>query len=161
MDSLSGTGPCGVVPSRCLPRMTPGTLGSSWPVVVPERPVPRPSGSGRRHAIPQGPRFLLVARTAADVREVLVEGELGILAWQVPSSPGLNSRPSIRRLIWPTGNMAFCTSADEPDSLRGVQAHYSRGDEVAAWRLISDLRRYDRLGQPPCCHPDWAGTCRS
>lgn len=67
-------------------------------------------------------------------------------------------QPSIRRLTWPNGNVAFCTSADEPDSLRGVQAHYSWGDEVAAWRQTPDgagmtawdnLRVATRLGNSP------------
>lgn len=102
-------------------------------------------------------RFLLVARTAADVREVLVEGESGILSVSPPSEKP-EYRPSIRRLIWPNGNQAFCTSADEPDSLRGVQAHYSWGDEVAAWRQTPDgagltawgnLRFATRLGKNP------------
>lgn len=106
----------------------------------------------------QGPlRFLLVARTAADVREVLVEGESGILAVS-PESEKPEYKPSIRRLIWPNGNQAFCTSADEPDSLRGVQAHYSWGDEIAAWRTTPDgagmtawdnLRVATRLGTNP------------
>jgi phage terminase large subunit-like protein len=82
-------------------------------------------------------RFLLVARTAADVREVLVEGESGILSVSPPDEMPLYE-PSKRRLTWPNGNQAFCTSADEPDSLRGVQAHYSWGDEVAAWRQTPD-----------------------
>ena len=106
----------------------------------------------------QGPlRFLLVARTAADVREVIVEGESGILAVSPPSERP-DYRPSIRRLIWPNGNQAFCTSADEPDSLRGVQAHYSWGDEIAAWRQPTtegelsawdNLRIATRLGRNP------------
>jgi len=102
-------------------------------------------------------RFLLVARTAADVREVLVEGESGILAVSPPSEKP-EYKPSIRRIEWPNGNQAFCTSADEPDSLRGVQAHYSWGDEVAAWRQTPDgagltawdnLRFATRLGDHP------------
>ena len=102
-------------------------------------------------------RFLLVARTAADVREVLVEGESGIMSVSPPSEKPLYE-PSKRRLTWPNGNQAFCTSADEPDSLRGVQAHYSWGDEVAAWRQTPDgagmtawgnLRIATRLGDNP------------
>lgn len=106
----------------------------------------------------QGPlRFLLVARTAADVREVIVEGESGILSVSPPSEKP-EYKPSIRRLSWPNGNQAFCTSADEPDSLRGVQAHYAWGDEVAAWRQTPDgagltafdnLRFATRLGRNP------------
>lgn len=106
----------------------------------------------------QGPlRFLLVARTAADVREVLIEGESGIMAVSPPHERPLYE-PSKRRLTWPNGNQAFCTSADEPDSLRGVQAHYSWGDELAAWRFPEEkgslsawdnLRIATRLGNNP------------
>lgn len=75
-----------------------------------------------------------------------------------PPSERPEYRPSIRRLIWPNGNQAFCTSADEPDSLRGVQAHYSWGDEIAAWRQPTkegelsaweNLRIATRLGRNP------------
>lgn len=81
----------------------------------------------------------------------------GIIAVSPPSERP-EYRPSIRRLIWPNGNQAFCTSADEPDSLRGVQAHYSWGDEVAAWRQPTkegelsawdNLRIATRLGRNP------------
>lgn len=48
----------------------------------------------------------------------------GIVAVSPPSERP-EYRPSIRRLIWPNGSQAFCTSADEPDSLRGVQAHFA------------------------------------
>jgi len=102
-------------------------------------------------------RFLLVARTAADVRDVLVEGDSGILNVSPPSERPLYE-PSKRRLTWPNGNVAVCTTADEPDSLRGVQAHYSWGDELAAWRQSPDaagmtawdnLRVATRLGNNP------------
>jgi phage terminase large subunit-like protein len=106
-------------------------------------------------------RFLLVARTAADVREVMIEGDSGIMAVSPPSEQP-NYEPSKRRLTWPNGNTAFCTTADEPDSLRGVQSHYSWGDEMAAWRELPDkpgeaelltawdhLRIATRLGNNP------------
>ncbi|UVG35110.1 terminase large subunit [Microbacterium phage Cece] len=81
----------------------------------------------------------------------------GILAVS-PESERPEYRPSIRRLIWPNGSWAFCTSADEPDSLRGVQAHYAWGDELAAWRQPTkegelsawdNLRIATRLGRNP------------
>ena len=81
----------------------------------------------------------------------------GIMSVSPPSEKP-EYKPSIRRLEWPSGHMAFCTSADEPDSLRGVQAHYSWGDEVAAWRQTPDgagmtawdnLRVATRLGRVP------------
>jgi len=102
-------------------------------------------------------RFLLVARTAADVRDVLVEGDSGIMSVSPPSEMPLYE-PSKRRLTWPNGNVALLGTADEPDSLRGVQANYSWADEVAAWRQTPDaagmsswdnLRVATRLGNNP------------
>ena len=102
-------------------------------------------------------RFALVARTAADVRDVIVEGESGIINVTPPSERPLYE-PSKRRLTWPNGNTATCFTADEPDSLRGPQFTHAWGDEVAAWRQTPDaagmtafdnLRVGTRLGTNP------------
>ena len=102
-------------------------------------------------------RFALVARTAADVRDVIVEGESGIINVTPPSERPLYE-PSKRRLTWPNGNTATCFTADEPDSLRGPQFTHAWGDEIAAWRQTPDaagmtafdnLRVGTRLGANP------------
>ena len=102
-------------------------------------------------------RFALVARTAADVRDVIVEGESGIMNVTPPSERPLYE-PSKRRLTWPNGNTATCFTADEPDSRRGPQFSHAWGDEVAAWRQTPDaagmtafdnLRVGTRLGTNP------------
>lgn len=102
-------------------------------------------------------RFALVARTAADVRDVIVEGQSGIINVSPPSEKPLYE-PSKRRLTWPNGNTATCFTADEPDSLRGPQFTHAWGDEVGAWRQTPDaagmtafdnLRVGTRLGQNP------------
>jgi len=102
-------------------------------------------------------RFALVARTAADVRDVIVEGESGILN-VTPPSERPNYEPSKRRLTWPNGNTATLFTADEPDSLRGPQFTHAWGDEIAAWRQTPDaagmtafdnLRVGTRLGEKP------------
>ena len=102
-------------------------------------------------------RFALVARTAADVRDVIVEGESGIISVSPPSERPLYE-PSKRRLTWPNGNTATCFTADEPDGLRGPQFHYAWADEIAAWRQSPDaagmtswdnLRVACRLGNAP------------
>ncbi len=81
----------------------------------------------------------------------------GIIAVSPPSERP-DYMPSIRRLKWPNGNTALLLSADEPDSLRGPQAHYAWGDEVAAWRQPTregelsawdNLRIATRLGNNP------------
>lgn len=58
-------------------------------------------------------RFALVARTAADVRDVIVEGESGIINVSPPSERP-HYEPSKRRLTWANGNTAtlFCASED-------------------------------------------------
>lgn len=78
-------------------------------------------------------RVALVAPTAADVRDVMVEGESGILAVCPPSSKPLYE-PSKRRLTWPNGALATTYSADEPDRLRGPQHDGAWADELAAWK---------------------------
>lgn len=102
-------------------------------------------------------RFGLVARTAADVRDVIVEGESGIMNISPPSEKP-HYEPSKRRLTWPNGNTATLFTADEPDGLRGPQFTHAWGDEVAAWRQTPDaagmtafdnLRVGTRLGANP------------
>lgn len=102
-------------------------------------------------------RFLLVARTAADLRTTIVKGDSGVLAVSPPSEmPTYNS--SRNELVWPNGCVADLRTAEEPDGLRGVQAHYSWADELAAWRQTPDkagmtswgnLRVATRLGANP------------
>jgi phage terminase large subunit-like protein len=96
-------------------------------------------------------RVALVAATAADVRDVLVEGESGLLAcappWCRPTY-----EPSKRRLTWPNGALATCYSADEPDRLRGPQHDLAWADELAAWRYADawDMLMFTlRLGAKP------------
>jgi phage terminase large subunit-like protein len=78
-------------------------------------------------------RFALVAPTASDARDVMVEGESGILAisppWERP-----RYEPSKRRLTWPNGAVATIFSADEPERLRGPQHDAAWCDELASWR---------------------------
>ena len=102
-------------------------------------------------------RFALVARTAADVRDVIVEGESGIINVSPPSEKP-HYEPSKRRLTWPNGNTATLFTADEPDGLRGPQFTHAWGDEIAAWRQTPDaagmtafdnLRVGTRLGKQP------------
>lgn len=101
-------------------------------------------------------RIALVARTAADVRDVMVEGESGILAisppWFMPKY-----EPSKRRLTWPNGAMATTYSGDKPDQLRGPQHDGAWLDELAAWRYTESFDQVMfglRLGD----NPQWVGT---
>lgn len=83
-------------------------------------------------------RVALVAATAPDARDVMVEGETGILTISPPWFRPLYE-PSKRRLTWPNGARATLYSADEPDRLRGPQHDLAWCDELAAWRFPEAL----------------------
>jgi phage terminase large subunit-like protein len=100
----------------------------------------------------QGARYIaLVAPTAADARDVMVEGPAGILACaRVGDRPLYES--SKRRVTWSNGATATLFSAEEPDRLRGPQHDTAWCDEVSSWSRIDDawsmLQFGMRLGQP-------------
>ncbi len=97
-------------------------------------------------------RLALIAPTAADARDVMVEGESGILAcapeWNRPVY-----EPSKRRLTWPNGAMATTYSAEESQRLRGPQHDAAWADELAAWsdaQATWDMLNFGlRLGTRP------------
>lgn len=97
-------------------------------------------------------RVALVAPTAADARDVMVEGESGLLA--VCGRYGFRPlyEPSKRKLTFPNGAHAWTYSADEPDRLRGPQHDGAWADEVAAWSYPEswDMLQFGlRLGANP------------
>jgi phage terminase large subunit-like protein len=102
--------------------------------------------SGRRA------RLALVAETAADARDVMVEGESGLLA---VSPPWFRPRyePSKRRVTWPNGAIATTYSAEDPDQLRGPQHDGAWCDEPGKWKYPVDtwdnLQFGLRLGANP------------
>ena len=87
-------------------------------------------------------RFAIVAATAADARDVLVEGESGFLAvcppWNMPIYEATK-----RRLTWPNGARATLYSSERPDRLRGPQHDGAVADELAAWKY--DQLTWDNL----------------
>lgn len=104
-----------------------------------------------------GCRFILLARTAADVRDVMVQGESGILAVHAPSERP-EYVPSRGILIWPNGCTALLSTSEVPSKLRGPQAHFSWADEIGTYSHIPDesgltawenLRVATRLGDHP------------
>jgi phage terminase large subunit-like protein len=101
----------------------------------------------------QASRIALVAATAADARDVLVEGESGILAVAPPGCRPIYE-PSKRRLTWPNGAIATTFSAEEPDRLRGPQHDAAVCDELASWSHPEtwDMLQFGlRLGRKPRC----------
>src|ERR1700745_2424151 len=96
-------------------------------------------------------RIALVGATAADARDVMVEGEAGILAIS-PDHERPLYEPSKRRLTWRNGAVATTFSADEPERLRGPQHDAAWCDELGAWRYPEawDMLMFGmRLGEDP------------
>lgn len=65
-------------------------------------------------------RIALIGETAADARDVMVEGVSGILS-VYPEEERPLYEPSKRRLTWKNGAVATTFNATEPDQLRGPQ----------------------------------------
>ena len=84
----------------------------------------------------------LVADTAADARDIMVEGVTGIMAVSHPRFKP-TYEPSKRRLVWPNGARGICYAAESPEALRGAQHDTAWCDEPAKWR---NLRKTDIEG---------------
>lgn len=98
------------------------------------------------------PLVNLIGATADDARDIMVEGESGILRicppWERPQY-----KKQERKLVWPNGAQSLIFTADEPDRMRGKQHMKVWGDEPAAWRYAKEA--FDqmamglRLGSKP------------
>jgi phage terminase large subunit-like protein len=84
-----------------------------------------------------GAHMAIVARTAPDARDTMIEGSSGILA---AASPYFRPKyePSKRRIVWPNSSWATVYTADEPDLLRGPNIGFAWCDELAAWRYARE-----------------------
>jgi predicted phage terminase large subunit-like protein len=150
-------------------------LESSWPAVARANQLPPPGdwsiwlllagrGFGKTRVLSEwvceqaqsdrSGRIALVAATAADARDVMIEGESGILS-VAPSWARPVYESSRRRLTWPNGAIATTYSADEPERLRGPQHDAAACDELGSWRraeLAWAMLMFGlRLGSNPRC----------
>jgi phage terminase large subunit-like protein len=106
-------------------------------------------------------RIGLIAPTAADSRDVMVEGSSGILETCWEYDEDINGKPlgkplyepSKRRLTWANGAMATTFSAEEPERLRGPQHELLWCDELAAWQYAQDCWDMAMFGLRIGAHP--------
>jgi predicted phage terminase large subunit-like protein len=100
----------------------------------------------------QAGRIALVAPTAADARDTLVEGVSGLLNTAPPRMRPAYE-PSKRRVTWPNGAIATTFSSEEADRLRGPEHDAAWADEVAAWtdpQATWDMLQFGlRMGRRP------------
>lgn len=96
-------------------------------------------------------RIALVAETLADAREVMVDGQSGILNIASRHRPVFET--SRRRILWPNGAIAQIFSSEDPESLRGPQFDLAWCDELCKWRYCQetwDMLQFGlRLGSRP------------
>jgi phage terminase large subunit-like protein len=86
-----------------------------------------------REQVVNYPFVNLIGATADDARDIMIEGESGILAVCPPGERPIYKKAD-RQLEWPNGAKSLIFTADEPDRLRGKQHMKLWADEVAAWR---------------------------
>lgn len=106
-------------------------------------------------------RIALIGETSADGKDVMVNGESGIIAvsppWNRPvfTTSSSGGRP---KLTWPNGAIATLYDAREPDQLRGPQFDLAWMDELAKYRyaqlVFDNLMMGLRLG----VNPRWLAT---
>ena len=97
-------------------------------------------------------RVALVGETYEQVRDVMIEGESGILRCSPP-----DRRPEWkagqRKLVWPNGAEAQAFSAHDFEALRGPQFDAAWVDELAKWKKAEEawdmLQFCLRLGDNP------------
>jgi phage terminase large subunit-like protein len=109
-------------------------------------------GEEMKRLLQKEKRVAIVGKTASDVRDVMIQGESGLLAvhapWERPKY-----YPSKRLLVWPNKVIAQTFSGDEPDQLRGPQFAKGWVDEPAKFKYLQEtwdnLELAMRLGRHP------------
>jgi phage terminase large subunit-like protein len=86
----------------------------------------------------QARRIALIGDTQEDVRDIMIEGESGLLAIYPPDDQPLYE-PSKRRLTWKNGTIATAYSAENYEQLRGPQFDHAWIDEFAKFREIEKV----------------------
>ena len=97
------------------------------------------------------PYVNLIGATADDARDIMIEGESGILAI-CPKDERPLYIANKSRLEWPNGAKSLIFTADAPERLRGKQHHKLWMDELASWRYTEAWDQASlglRLGDNP------------
>lgn len=96
----------------------------------------------------------LAGATSEDVRDLMIEGESGILAC-APEDFYPKFIPTLKKLEWPNGVVTHIYYGTEPDKARGPQSDFIWADEIAKWQYPEEtwdnLLMGLRLGPDPRC----------
>ena len=97
------------------------------------------------------PLVNLIGATADDARDIMIQGESGILAICPPGERPIYKKNE-RALVWPNGAKSLIFTAAEPDRLRGKQHMKLWADELCSWRYAEAWEQAMlglRLGDSP------------
>jgi phage terminase large subunit-like protein len=96
----------------------------------------------------------IAGATAEDCRDLMIEGESGILAC-APEDFTPQFIPTLKKLIWPNGVVTHLYYGSEPSKSRGPQSDFLWCDELAKWAFAEEtfdnLLMGLRLGNDPRC----------
>lgn len=99
------------------------------------------------------PYVNLIGATSDDARDIMIEGESGILAI-CPKDERPDYLGHKSQLRWPNGAKSLIFTADKPDRFRGKQHGKLWMDEIASWRYPESFDQAMfglRLGNNPQC----------
>jgi phage terminase large subunit-like protein len=81
---------------------------------------------------------LIVARSPTELREYCIEGKSGILN-VFPPHQRPSYQPSKSRIVFHTGAIAYCYSAETPDKIRGSGIDTAWFDEPATYKYLKEI----------------------
>jgi len=94
----------------------------------------------RSYSDPKKLRIGILGPTTADCRDVMIEGESGLLSCLTPTERrGTRYEPSRRLVTFWNGARAKTYTAEEPERLRGPQHHFLWVDEPATYRHLEKI----------------------
>lgn len=147
------------VPMNCITVDSPHALYLAGEGFIPTRNTRTMTEDARKFAMQYpGIRLGFLGRSAADTRDVLVNGQSGVLNIPQPESERPVYKSVEAKVIWPNGSQAKLMSAEAPDAVRGGEYERSYVDELAAHTPITDgagltafqnLRLATRIGEHP------------
>ncbi len=137
------------------PQLAPGGVWSTWLVNAGRGWGKTRVGAEwvRERVLHGARRIALVGRTTGDVRDIMIEGESGLLACSPPWDRP-HYTPSLRKVTWPNGATAFVYTGEEPDDLRGPAHDTAWADEMASWKYPDTWDQLQfglRMGTDPRC----------
>lgn len=136
-------------------QLRPGQACSSNPTAAPIWYLNGGRGSGKSRAIAErrldrgedyGPKLrgILAGKTIADARDVMIEGESGMLACAEKRGYRLEYIANRRTVRHPSGASWLVLTSEKPDLARGPQSNDLWGDEVSSWKE-GGIKFFDNL----------------